>query len=274
MKLYIHINQGNLVKIGKLKNIKVDAVDGVLFDWIQNFTQSGKALKKLIDNKLYIWVSYQAIRENNPLCNINNNDVVERRLKKLIELGLVTKYFSKEDGNKTFFNITEYAFNYLLESRTLPTQKSEGYDLRVVRLPTQKSDNSKLDSKLDSNKNKQKITKMDEVKRILLELNPNNPLNVDSYQEWIEDLKERNQGLTKGAITKQLKLLCNYSQEVQCQIIDKSIQNRWKGLFASKESNYTPNRIIDKPRNSTIARANALFENMKPKNDVIEEELF
>ena len=58
MKLYIHINQGNLVKIGKLKNIKVDAVDGVLFDWIQNFTQSGKALKKLIDNKLILrWKS-------------------------------------------------------------------------------------------------------------------------------------------------------------------------------------------------------------------------
>jgi len=139
MKNYISINQGNFVKISKIKDIKVDAIDGILFDWIQNFTKSGNAIKKLIDNKLFIWVSYKAIREDNPLCNINTNDVVGRRLNKLVSLGLLEKFLSKEDGNKTFYNITQYAYDYLLESRELPTQKSEA-------LPTQKSYNSKLDN--------------------------------------------------------------------------------------------------------------------------------
>lgn len=268
MKVYININQGNLVEIGERKNIKVDAVDGVLFDWIQNFMKSGKALKKLIDNKLFIWVSYQAIREDNPLCNINNNDVVGRRLKKLIDLGLLVKHFSKEDGNKAFFAITDYAFTYLLESSKLPTQKSDATDSKVGRLPTQKSYNSKLDSKLiDINKNKQKKSKLDEAKEIFLELlpKPKYDLNLESYQEWIDEKKERKQSLTKGAIKKQLKLLCNCSQDIQSKIIDKSIQNGYQGVFALKESNY----IQNKTANPTIARANALFENMNPNNDVI-----
>tara|TARA_R110001632_G_scaffold2415_3_gene10812 strand:+ start:394 stop:1143 length:750 start_codon:yes stop_codon:yes gene_type:complete len=151
MKNYVSFNQGNFIKISKIKNIKVDVVDGVLFDWIQNFTKSGKALKKLVDNKLYIWVSYKAIREDNPMCNINTNDAIGRRLNKLVELNILDKVLSKKDGNKTFFNITQYAYDYLLESRELPTQKSEA-------LPTQKSDNSKLiDSKLiEENKPTQK----------------------------------------------------------------------------------------------------------------------
>ena len=117
MKNFITINQNNFIKIGKIKNIKIDAIDGILFDWIQNFMQSGKALKKLEDNKLYIWVSYKAIREDNPMCNINTNDVIGRRLNKLVDLGLIEKLLSKEDGNKTFFCITQYAYDYLLLSR-------------------------------------------------------------------------------------------------------------------------------------------------------------
>ncbi len=160
IKNYITINQGNFIKIGELRNIKVDAVDGVLFDWIHTFTNSEKALKKLINNKLYIWVSYKAIREDNPLAHINTNDVVGRRLNKLIKLGLLEKYFSKEDGSKTFFHITEFAYKYLLEgvrleSSTLPTQKSEGIRLESSTLPTQKSDNSKLIDSYNSKKNKE-----------------------------------------------------------------------------------------------------------------------
>jgi hypothetical protein len=151
VKAYLSINQKAFIDIAKSKNLKVDYVDGALFDWIKTFTHSQKALKKLIKNKLYIWVSYSAIIADNPMANISSNDVVGRRLNKLVDLGILEKFLSKEDGNKVFFHITQFAYDYLLESRELPTQKSEP-------LPTQKSDNSKLDnSKLDSNKkNKQK----------------------------------------------------------------------------------------------------------------------
>lgn len=142
MKNFVSYNQGNLIKIGAMKGIKVDSVDGTLFDWIKTFILSDKSMKNIIDNKIFMWVSYKAIREDNPICHISSNDVVGRRLQKLVDLGILEKHLSKEDGNKAFFCITSFAYTYLLEDRELPTQESEA-------LPTQKSYNSKLiDSKL------------------------------------------------------------------------------------------------------------------------------
>ncbi len=168
MKAFLTINQKAFMSIAKEKNIKVDYIDGALFDWIKTFTHSQKALKMLIDNKLFIWVSYTAIIDDNPMMNISSNDVVARRLNKLVELGLLEKFLSKKDGNKVFFHITQFAYDYLLESRELPTQKSEGYRPKSRELPTQKSDNSKLidsyDSKLDRNTHTNNINLHEENK--------------------------------------------------------------------------------------------------------------
>jgi hypothetical protein len=150
MKKFITINQTNFIEIGKREGIKVDAIDGILFDWIKTFMISDKALKKLIDKELYIWVSYKKIREDNPLCNINSNDVVGRRLNKLEKLGLIKKFLSKEDGNKTFIALTKFAYDYLLEDRELPTQESGDYLPTSRELPTQESDNSKLKESYNS----------------------------------------------------------------------------------------------------------------------------
>jgi len=176
MKSFVTFNQKNFVAISKEKNIKVDAVDAILFDWIQNFTKSQNALKKLIDNELYIWVSYKKIIDDNPICNLNSTDVVARRLKRLCDLGVLKKFVSKKDGNKVFFNITQYAYKYLLEGETLPTQKSIASDSKVETLPTQKSDNSKLrDRELNSNKKTNK--KSNPLKEI-----------IDIYKQSVSNL--------------------------------------------------------------------------------------
>jgi len=232
MRNYISINQHNFIAIGKEKNIKVDAIDGILFDWIQGFTLSGKALKKLINNELFIWVNYKTIREDNPMTNINTNDVVGRRLNKLVNLGILKKYQSKEDGNKIFICITEYAHrylidsNYLLKSSDLPTQKSGG-------LPTQKSGNSKLNnSKLDSNiKNKQK--KLSLSQQIESKISEYQNINLDSFKEWLEIKKFK----TVAPVTKILNMLSKYDLNTQQQIIDNSIMNGWAGLFEPKQQN-------------------------------------
>lgn len=209
MKNYISINQKNFIAIAKQKNIKIDAIDGILFDWIQNFTKSNKALKKLIDNKLYIWVSYAAIREDNPLCNINSNDVVGRRLNKLIDLGLLEKYLSKEDGNKVFFHITDFAFTYLLESSDLPTQKSEP-------LPTQKSGNSKLDnSKLDSKKIYTKKADNKTSQNIPKDLITFYKENISNLQSKIKEVSSTNaMALCPDGLEKILIGLKNYANDL------------------------------------------------------------
>lgn len=222
MKNYISINQGNFIKISKDKNIKVDAVDGILFDWIKTFTLSEKAIKKVIDNKLFIWVSYKAIREDNPLCNIKTNDAIGRRLNKLVDLGLIEKYLSKEDGNKTFYHITSFAYAYLLENRELPTQKSEA-------LPTQKSYNSKLvDSELNSKSNK----KPNNIKWADEFFKSDIRLNLTAVYEWLEF--KRYSYKVKSGITKLCNFLVEYDLDTQQKIVDNSIMNNYQGLFPPK----------------------------------------
>jgi hypothetical protein len=206
MKKFITINQANFIKIGKREGIKVDAIDGILFDWIRTFMLSENALKKLVDNELYIWVSYKKIREDNPLCNINTNDVIGRRLNKLEKLGLIKKFVSKEDGNKTFIALTKFAYDYLLEDRELPTQESGDYLLKSRELPTQESDNSKLiesyNSKLIENKEITKKIK-NELDSFLLENKLKSELGskvnistkdfkkvVEEYLKTFKDLKD------------------------------------------------------------------------------------
>ena len=259
MKKYININQDNFIKIGKIKDIKVDSIDGILFDWIQNFTKSGKALKKLIDNKLYIWVSYKAIREDNPLCHINTNDVVGRRLNKLVELGLLEKFKSEKDGNKVFFTITEYAFMYLLESHDLPTQKSEA-------LPTQKSDNSKLiDSKLDSNK--KTIKKEDKSLKLL-----NNHQFKNNILEFITHRRGIKKPMSDLAIKKFVNKVdkfigLNYNI---VDIIDNSITAGYSDIYEPKNKQTTKQQSTHQqnPNTNTLDQVleTYIFERKKGTN--------
>lgn len=180
MKNFVTFNQKNFLEIGKLKNIKVDATDAILFDWIQNFTNSKKALKKLINNDLYFWCSYQKMADDNPICNISCKRVMERRITKLIDLGLLKKYTSKEDGNKVFLHITDFAYKHLQlgeeitpkslqECKVLSTDEYEALvptstkplDSGVRSLSTDEYDNSELyigsyDRKLNIEEEKEK----------------------------------------------------------------------------------------------------------------------
>ncbi len=146
MKLYVIVHQGAFIEIAKRKNIKVDANDAIIFRYIYDFATSNKTLKKLVDGKLYSWISYKKIIDDNPILNIENKDIIGRRINKLLDLGLINKYLSKEDGNKIFLNMTDLAFTIV--ETNLPTQKSEPlHTQKSEPLPTQKSDNSILNNR-------------------------------------------------------------------------------------------------------------------------------
>ena len=269
MKNFITINQGNFIAIGKLKNIKVDTTDGLLFDWIQNFTNSQKAFKKLIDNKLYIWVSYKAIREDNPMAHINTNDVVGRRLNKLVDLGILDKYFSKEDGSKTFFHITEFAYKYLLEgvrleSSTLPTQKSEGVRLESRRGTTQKSDNSKL---IDSYNSKLIDNKENKEKKTAEILPPE--LNTEAFKMWIE---YKGKNYSKQGRTLTINKLIKYPKDVQLQMVENSIMNSYKGLFEVKPTS-TAVSTQTKPKQNQKSIAEVLIEYVQDRQNGFTQEI-
>jgi uncharacterized protein YdaU (DUF1376 family) len=57
----------------------------------------------------------------------------------------------------------------------------------------------------------------------------------ENWQDWIEFRKEISEELTPIAAKKQINFLNRYSTSTAISIIDKSIQNKWKGLFPPSE---------------------------------------
>jgi len=115
MRQFITINQRAFIKLSNMTKTKFDLADVVIFEYISKFAISNHSIKKLIDNKIFVWCTYKKIIDDNPLLNIENKRVLERRISKLVETGLLEKYVDKLQGNKTFFNVTDLAFNSIID---------------------------------------------------------------------------------------------------------------------------------------------------------------
>lgn len=57
----------------------------------------------------------------------------------------------------------------------------------------------------------------------------------DNWKQWVEFRKEIKEPLTAIASTRQINFLNKYHPDIAIEIIDRSIQNNWKGLFEPKE---------------------------------------
>lgn len=161
MRAYININQKAFSELAILKSTKIDLIDATIFEYIVKFAVSNKATKQLIDDKLFIWCSYQKIIDDNPLLNINSKKAIELRLIKLIDLGLFEKFTDKKEGNKTYFNVTDLAYKLIIENISISNIRYQPLVTEITKLsnedyqPLSNEDyyNSKLNnSKLDSNK--------------------------------------------------------------------------------------------------------------------------
>ena len=134
MKAYININQQAFNQLSQIKKIKIDLIDATIFEFIYKFSISNKANKKLIDNKLYIWCSYQKIIDDNPLLNISTKKAIEIRLNKLCKLGILSKFTDKKLGNKTYFNVTDLAYSLLIENTNISNENYQGLVTKITKV--------------------------------------------------------------------------------------------------------------------------------------------
>jgi len=211
MKAFITINQKAFFEISQHKKTKLDLIDATIFEYIYKFSLSNKVQKKIVKSKgkekLFIWVAYQKIIDDNPLLNITSKKAIELRLNKLAKIGLIEKKTDKKLGNKTFFNITDYAFSLVIENTNLSNQDSKPLVSTVTNLSKQSSEplskhgyynrelyNRELDRKLEYNK--EKNLKKENVP--LLNLKPE---KVDN-EVWEDFVKARR--LKKAIITQRV----------------------------------------------------------------------
>jgi hypothetical protein len=141
MKYSININQKALVELNSETGANLDLKDATIISFFKDYTHFPKVKKQIIDNEIFYWVSYQWIIDENPLLEIENKDVLGRRIEKICNTGILQKFLDKKDGNKVYLAFGENYQRLITDTPptyskqgSLPTQKSEP-------LPTQKSDN-------------------------------------------------------------------------------------------------------------------------------------
>jgi len=139
---YINVNILSMYNLGKDtiidgKAVEIDTIDGAIFSWFIKFQSSNKMLKKLIDDKLFCWASYQSMIDDMPYLKVANKRSIERRIQKLVDVGLFEKIIVKESGNKTYFHITELAYNSVINGDYVCTQEYIGYVPESTKVCTQ-----------------------------------------------------------------------------------------------------------------------------------------
>jgi len=177
MRAYININQKAFIELSRHKNIKLDLCDATIFEYIYKFAVSNMATKQLIDNELFIWVSYQKIIDDNPLMGLTSKKAIEIRLNKLIEVGLLKKYLDKKQGNKTYFNITNLAYNLLVDNNKIDDNLSNENDKPLVMKSTNLS-----------NQNSEPLSNQNYYNRILN--NSNNNISAELENSTTKSLSK------------------------------------------------------------------------------------
>ena len=165
MKYTIHgFSQQKAIELG------LDDRDLMILRWFVDYKDTGKMVKKILDNDMYYWIKYEGIQEAFPIINWKK-DTIYRRLKAMALKGVLKHKTVKEFGTYSFYAIGP---NYLGLTDTK-------YEMPVGN----KSDSS-------------------EINPIATELNPRvteiNPIETESNPKETETNPEHNINLLNSSI--------------------------------------------------------------------------
>jgi len=125
----------------KKEQIWLDLKDIAIFDYIAQFCLSDnekiKNSRIVINDTEYTHIAYKKIIEDNPLLDIkakNKSQVIGSRINKLVKLGLLDKYFSKDKGSKTYFRVSlENDTPIIQELYGVSLKNDRGYHSKVIQ---------------------------------------------------------------------------------------------------------------------------------------------
>ena len=125
----------------KALEMDLDDKDLSILRYFIDFKDSGSMIMKVIDDKPFYWLKSSALLNELPILGIKSNDVLRRRLKKLVEAEVLDYKLVKKGGVYSFYGVGKKYINLIADStQKQPTQKSEPTDPKVGTLPTQKSE--------------------------------------------------------------------------------------------------------------------------------------
>ena len=99
MQYHIHINQ----KVFLEEFPDLDIIDAAIFDFMQRFMASDKIDRLIIGEDVYYWVSYAKIIDELPIIGITSKDRVYRRIRRLMQAGLLEPFEDNQRTARTYF---------------------------------------------------------------------------------------------------------------------------------------------------------------------------
>ena len=160
MKYTIHgFSQQKAIELG------LDDRDLMILRWFVDYKDTGKMVKKILDNDMYYWIKYEGIQEAFPIINWKK-DTIYRRLKAMALKGVLKHKTVKEFGTYSFYAIGP---NYLGLTDTK-------YEMPVGN----KSDSSEINPIVtDSNPRVTEINpRVTEINPKKTEINPEHNINL------------------------------------------------------------------------------------------------
>jgi len=101
MKFTLTINQAGATIAGLAD--KLDIIDLAIFDAFKDFANGSRCEKKFEQNRVWFWISYQALVKEIPFVPIKTKNAVYRRMKKLAEANIIEFHPGNQKTGKAFF---------------------------------------------------------------------------------------------------------------------------------------------------------------------------
>jgi len=149
----------------KEQQIWLDLKDIAIFEYIaQLCTTEHEKIKQsriIINDTEYTHIAYKKIIEDNPLLyfSLNSKDKLAKKIDRLCSIGLISKYFAKEKGSKTYFALSPNSYTLIAEQPegVSPNGKTP-YSQMARGGIAEQQDNSKYN--IDSYNSKNKIERI------------------------------------------------------------------------------------------------------------------
>jgi len=103
------LNQERCIEIG----LNVDSI--LIFKWFHKFMLTEKMVKRVVNDKTWYWVKYEAVGEDIPILK-NSPYTIARKFGILVESGLLEHLHFKSKGSFAMYRVNKEVYTYLIDS--------------------------------------------------------------------------------------------------------------------------------------------------------------
>lgn len=235
----------------KLINFGLDMKDVVILRYFIDFKGTNTMRTEIIDDEVYYWVRYEGILKEYPILNLNNEDSIYRRLKKLVKANILKHKTIKKCGTYSYYTLGE---NYI--------DLISSYDKEADNQVSNIKNNSNIDENNleDSNNPSDENMSIDGYKSVEGTDNyptatgcksvPNNPSTINPSIKNNQYIKRTEENIKRENITKDivdyLNLKANTNYKHTTNLTIKNIKDRLKeGFILEDFYKVIDNKLLD-----------------------------